>query len=47
MFTLYFSYLSLFVGWFGPCGLALAYMVPVVALLALVFAVEKYQQREK
>lgn len=47
MFDLYFSYLSFFVSRFGPCGLALAYMVPAVALLALFFAVEKYQQSEK
>ena len=41
MFELYFSYLSFFVSHFGPSGLALAYIAPTLALVALAFAVEK------
>jgi len=41
MFTLYFSYLSWFVSSFGPCGLALAYMVPVFVLLFIIAIISK------
>jgi hypothetical protein len=41
MFTLYFSTLSWFVLHFGPCGLALAYTIPAVALMVALAIISK------
>jgi hypothetical protein len=47
MFTLYFSYLAFFVAHFGSCGLALAYMVPAVALFCVIGISEKVIEKAR